>query len=64
MATSIISHNSKANIKLLKPKARFNKKAILVFPFIIMTLLLFIVPLVMVVVKAFMPTSEGDVSLN
>lgn len=60
----IISHNRKVNIKILKPKARFNKKLLLVLPFAIMTLLLFVIPLVMVVVKSFMPTSEGGVALN
>ena len=60
----IISHNRKVHVKLLKPKAKFNKRLLLVLPFAIMTLLLFIVPLIMVIVKAFMPTDSGSVSLN
>lgn len=60
----IISHNRKANIKLLKPKAKFSKKLLLVLPFALMSLLLFIVPLVMVVVKSFLPTSAGGADLN
>lgn len=60
----IISHNRKVNIKLLKPKQKFNKKLLLVLPFVIMTLLLFVIPLVMVVVKSFIPTDAGGVALN
>lgn len=62
--TDIISHNRKANIKLLKPKQKFNKKLLLVLPFVIMSLLLFVIPLMMVIIKSFIPTSQGDVGLN
>ncbi|XQP55754.1 MAG: ABC transporter permease [Mycoplasmoidaceae bacterium] len=60
----IISHNRRVNIRLLKPRTRFNKKLLLVLPFVLMSLLLFIVPLIMVVVKSFLPTSSGGVGLN
>ncbi len=60
----IISHNRKVNIRQLKPKTRISSKLLLVIPFIVMTLLLFIVPLAMVIVKSFLPTDSGDVSLN
>ncbi|MCQ3908001.1 MAG: hypothetical protein MJ200_00035 [Mycoplasmoidaceae bacterium] len=60
----IISHNRKANIRLLKPRARFSKKLLLVLPFIIMSLLLFVIPLVMVMIKSFMPTDSGGVEQN
>lgn len=60
----IISHNRRVNIKLLKPKAKFNRKLLLILPFVIMSLLLFVIPLVMVLIKAFMPTESGGVELN
>lgn len=60
----IISHNRRANIKLLKPRARFSKKLLLVLPFVIMSLLLFVIPLVMVMIKSFMPTQSGGVEQN
>lgn len=60
----IISHNRKANIKLLKPKTKFSKKLLLILPFALMSLLLFIVPLAMVIVKSFLPTSAGGANLN
>lgn len=60
----IISHNRRVNIKLLKPKTRFNKQLLLVIPFVLMTLLLFVAPLVMVIVKSFLPTDSGGVEQN
>ncbi|MCQ3915357.1 MAG: hypothetical protein MJ195_01030 [Mycoplasmoidaceae bacterium] len=60
----IISHNRKANIRLLRPRARPSKKLLLVLPFVIMSLLLFVIPLVMVIVKSFLPTSSGGVEQN
>ncbi len=62
--TDIISHNRQVNIKLLKPKTRFNKQLLLVIPFVLMTLLLFVAPLVMVIVKSFLPTDSGGVEQN
>ena len=60
----IISHNRQVNIKLLKPKQKFNKKLLLALPFVLMSLLLFIIPLMMVIVKSFLPTESGGVELN
>lgn len=60
----IISHNRKVNIRQLRPKTRISSKLLLVIPFMVMTLLLFIVPLAMVIVKSFLPTDSGDVTLN
>lgn len=62
--TDIISHNRRVNIKLLKPKIKFNKELLLALPFIIMSLLLFVIPLIMVIIKSFLPTSSGAVELN
>lgn len=60
----IISHNRKVNIKILKPKTKFNKKLLLILPFVIMSVLLFLIPLIMVIVKSFLPTDSGNISLN
>lgn len=60
----IISHNRKVNIKILRPKTKFNKKLLLVLPFVIMSLILFVIPLMMVIIKSFLPTSAGGVGLN
>ena len=60
----IISHNRKVNIKILRPKTKFNKKLLLVLPFVIMSLILFVIPLMMVIIKSFLPTSAGGVALN
>lgn len=49
---------------LLKPRPRFSKKLLLTLPYILISLLLFIIPLIMVIVKAFLPTSAGGAELN
>lgn len=47
-----------------KPKTKFNKKLLLTLPYIILSLLLFVGPLIMVIIKAFLPTESGSASLN
>jgi len=61
---TIISQHEKANLKLLKPARKPTAKFFLVLPYIIISILLFIGPLVMVIVKAFIPTNSGGVELN
>lgn len=47
-----------------KPKTKFNKRLLLILPFVIMSLLLFVVPLMMVIIKSFIPTEAGGVEQN
>lgn len=47
-----------------RPKTRFNKRFLLTLPYIIMSLVLFIGPLIMVMIKSFLPTDSGSMVLN
>ena len=49
---------------LLKPHGRFNRKLLLTLPYLLISILLFLIPLIMVLLKAFIPTSSGSASLN
>ena len=51
-------------VVILKPRGRFNRKLLLTLPYILISVFLFLIPLIMVLVKAFLPTSAGSSSLN
>lgn len=60
----IFSRSNNRSIKIIRPKAKLSKQLLLTIPFVVMILLLFLIPLIMVIVKSFIPTSGGPVSTN
>jgi len=51
-------------LRRFRPKPKLSKKLLLTLPYVLMSLVLFIGPLIMVIVKAFLPTTSGGVGLN
>lgn len=60
----IISQQQKAQLRVLKPIRKPSAKILLVLPYVLISIVLFIAPLIMVIVKAFLPTSAGSVGQN
>ena len=50
--------------KVFKPKQKFSKQILLVIPFILLSLLLVITPMIMILIKSFLPTESGSSTLN
>ena len=50
--------------RVFKPKQKFSKQILLVLPFIFLSMILVIIPMVMILIKSFMPTESGSSQLN
>lgn len=60
----IFSPSKRNSFTIIKPKAKVSKRFLLTLPFIIMMAILFVVPLCLVLVQSFLPTSAGSTVTN